>query len=181
MAEDCLFGFTSRKIMTTCMRPKRELSSLWSGPRQRLSTATSSLSNQMSGPSGFCSTRSWRSDRCLTQVSLFCPPVHVFGRMSLYVFLWACLTVCCDCCRHDKPAGGPEGPAGLQDDMSSPLPQSRVWHHDGLLEGERTEPSHIWDPAVEAGGLFWRGRDVLRWRQPLLAAEEPCWWSHRCF
>lgn len=86
-----------------------------------------------------------------------------------HVFLRECLTVCCDCYRHDKPAGGPEGPDGLQDDMSSELPRSPVWHHDGLLEGKRTGPTHIWNPAVEARGLFWHGRDVLRRCQPLLA------------
>lgn len=167
--------------MTTCMRPKKELSSLWSGPRQRLSTATSSPLNQMSGPLGFCFTRSWRSDRCLTQVSLFYL-VHVFRRQYRMSFLWECLTLCCDCCSHDKPAGGPEDPDGLQDAMSSELPESPVWHHGGLLEGGRTGPTHIWNPAVESRGLFWRGRDVLRWCQPLLAQQRNhCigrrWWT----
>lgn len=48
-----------------------------------------------------------------------------------------------------------------------------------MLEGERTEPAHIWDPAVEPRGLFWPGRDVLRWRQPLLAQQRSRWIDRR--
>lgn len=80
----------------------------------------------------------------------------------------------CDSSSHDQLPGGPEGSPGLQDAMPPQLPQSPVWHHDGLLEGERAGAAHVRNPAVEAGGLLRPGRNLLRRRWPLLAPRPGC-------
>lgn len=74
-----------------------------------------------------------------------------------------------DSSSHDELPGDPEAFPGLQDAVPPQLPQSHVWHYDGLLEGGRAWSAHIRDPAVEAGGLLWPGRNLLRRRRPLLA------------
>lgn len=80
----------------------------------------------------------------------------------------------CDCFSHDELPGCPEGSNRLQDAVPPQLPQSYVWNHVGLLEGEGTRPAHLWDSAVEAGGLLRPGCDIVWWRHPLLARWPRC-------
>lgn len=148
----------------------------------------------MFGPLEFCCMRSWHLARCLTQVtplSTLSPCkwssehrlkksniINVAIKVSehLHSNSWMqkslvrpVIMSLCGCSSHDELPGGAEDSPGLQDAMPSQLPQSHVWHHDGVLEGERTGPAHIWDPAVEAGGLLRPGCDLI-WRcGPLLA------------
>lgn len=82
--------------------------------------------------------------------------------------------IVCDSSSHDELTSGPEGSPGLQDAVPPQLPQSHVWHYDGLLEGGRTGSAHIRDPAVEAGGLLRPGCNVIWRRWPLLAYWPGC-------
>lgn len=81
------------------------------------------------------------------------------------------MTLCGSSSSHDQLPGGPEGPPGLQDALPPQLPQNHLWHNVGVLEEERTGAAHVWDAAVETGGLLRPGRDIVRRRQSLLASE----------
>lgn len=71
---------------------------------------------------------------------------------------------------HEQLPGGAADPAGLPDAVPARLSKGDLWHHDGVLEGERAGAAHLRNAAVEAGGLLRPGRHLLRRRQPLLAA-----------
>lgn len=156
------------------MRPEKEPSFRSSGPLRRPSTKTSSPSSLMSGPLGFYCMRSWPSDRCRTQVSEgkknkknnleYTPatPFCCYPPSDHHPFFFLC--------SHEQLPGGAANPAGLPDALPTQLSKGDLRHYDGVLEGERAWAAHLWDTAVEAGGLLWPGCYLLRWRQSLLAA-----------
>lgn len=157
--------------MTTSMRQEKVPNFQWSGLLPRPSTTTYSRSNLMSGHLVFCCTRSWHLAKCLTQVRPKINQSHpsysklyqFFGRMvrsdnfSLFFS------------RHDKLPCCPTSSSRLPNVPSPQVSQNHVWHHDGLLEWEWTGPTHIWDLAVEVGGILWPEHYLLWWNCALLA------------
>lgn len=69
---------------------------------------------------------------------------------------------------HDQLPSGAEAANRLPYGSPSPMPQSHVWHHDGMLEGPAFWQTHFWDPSVEAGRFLWHGPDIVWWCQQLL-------------